>query len=84
MFDTCHISNMYRHMNKRTTVSLPEKLLRRAKRKAAMEGRTLTSLIADGLRLVVSESKGAPGNKPSVPPVNKATGGLMPGLDLTS
>ncbi len=42
-------------MNERTTVRLPKELLRRAKRKAADEGRTLTALIEEGLRRVVSE-----------------------------
>jgi predicted DNA binding CopG/RHH family protein len=48
---------MSRGMAERTTVRLPEDLLRRAKRKAAAEGRTLTSLITDGLRLVVDENQ---------------------------
>ena len=43
-------------MIERTTVRLPADLLNRAKRKAAAERRTLTSLIEDGLRLVVAES----------------------------
>lgn len=34
----------------RTTIRLDERLLREAKVKAAEEGRTLTSLIEDGLR----------------------------------
>jgi hypothetical protein len=38
-------------MAERTTVRLPEDLIRRAKIEAAAEGRTLTSLIEDGLRL---------------------------------
>ena len=41
----------------RTTVRLPQDLLKRAKRKAAAEGRTLTSLIEDGLRMVVSDRR---------------------------
>ena len=36
-------------MTERTTVRLPDELLARARRKALAEGRTLTSLIADGL-----------------------------------
>jgi predicted DNA binding CopG/RHH family protein len=44
-------------MNERTTVGLPEDLLKRAKRKAAAEGRTFTSLIEDGLRRVISENE---------------------------
>lgn len=37
----------------RTTVNLPESLLRAAKERAAADGRTLTSLIAEGLRGVL-------------------------------
>jgi hypothetical protein len=70
-------------MNERTTVRLPKDLLTRAKRKAAAEGRTLTSLIEDGLRLVVAESRTAGKAKRVLPPVSKATGGPMPGIDLT-
>jgi hypothetical protein len=67
-------------MTERTTVRLPEDLLKRAKRKAAQEGRTLTSLIEDGLRIVVAESvtRGKP--RRVSPPVSKATGGLRPGV----
>lgn len=70
-------------MVERTTVRLPDELLARARRKAADEGRTLTSLIEDGLRTVLAEKK-----KPSKPrhvvlPVSKAKGGLRPGVDLT-
>ena len=39
-------------MNERTTVRLPAELLKRAKRKAVAEGRTLTALIEEGLRLL--------------------------------
>jgi len=70
-------------MNERTTVRLPEDLLNRAKRKAAAEGRTLTSLIEDGLRLVVAEKRESPKGKRVIPRVSKATGGPMPGVDLT-
>jgi hypothetical protein len=70
-------------MSERTTVRLPKELLVRAKRKAAAEGRTLTSLIEDGLRLLVNEKKRAAKAKRVMPPVSKATGGPMPGIDLT-
>ena len=68
-------------MPERTTIRLPQPLLARAKRKAAAEGRTLTSLIEQGLRLVVAAK-----NKPRSatldnPPVSKARGGLLPGLN---
>ena len=71
-------------MNERTTVRLPAELLKRAKRKAAAEGRTLTALIEEGLRHVVAEDKQKPSQKKRKPvPVSKATGGLRPGVDLT-
>jgi hypothetical protein len=70
-------------MAERTTVRLPEDLLARAKRKAAAEGRTLTSLIEDGLRLVTAEARVPPSAKRVMPLVSKATGGLMRGIDLT-
>jgi hypothetical protein len=67
----------------RTTVRLPPDLLIRAKRKAAAEGRTLTALIEEGLRLVVSESRTAAKQKRVQPPISKAGGGQMPAIDLT-
>jgi hypothetical protein len=72
-------------MIERTTVRLPSDLLTRAKRKAAAEGRTLTSLIEDGLRAVV-DNHGKPGKRRHVvlPRVSKATGGTMPGIDISN
>ena len=70
-------------MTERTTVRLPQELLARAKRKAAAEGRTLTSLIEDGLRAVVAERGQPLKQKRVLPRVSKATGGLLPGVDLT-
>jgi hypothetical protein len=70
-------------MTERTTVRLPADLLSRAKRKAAAERRTLTSLIEDGLRLVVAEGKSAAKHRRVLPPISKATGGPMPGVDLS-
>ena len=70
-------------MAARTTVRLPEDLLNQARRKAAAEGRTLTSLIEDGLRVIVGESRRTEKRKPVMPRVSKAGGGLMPGIDLT-
>jgi hypothetical protein len=63
----------------RTTVRLPEELLRRAKRKAAAQGVTLTALIAEGLRAVVNERE-KPRRRRVQIPVSKATGGLAPEL----
>ena len=75
----CHMS---RRMTERTTVRLPGDLLKRAKRKAAAEGRTLTALIEDGLRLVLTDRANTAPKKRIVPPVSSASGGLMPGIDL--
>ena len=69
-------------MAERTTVRLPEELLSRAKRKAAADGRTLTSLIEDGLRLVVAEGAKQAPHRRVIPRVSKAGGGVMPGIDL--
>ena len=71
-------------MTERTTVRLPDELLRRAKRKAAAEGRTLTSLIEDGLRLVVSEERKPAKRKVVLPRVSSATGGPWPGIDISN
>jgi len=70
-------------MIERTTVRLPRELLRVAKRKAAAEGRTLTSLIEDGLRLVVAETR-KPTKRTVNLPVSKATGGPLPGVDISN
>jgi len=70
-------------MVERTTVRLPEELLARAKRKAAAEGRTLTSLIEDGLRLVVTHTTKATKQKRVLPRISNETGGLLPGIDLS-
>ena len=65
-------------MNKRTTIRLPEELLRRARKKAAAEGSTLTELIEDGLRSVVSGKAEPARVKPVRLPVSTATGGFKP------
>jgi hypothetical protein len=70
-------------MNQRTTVRLPAPLLSHAKRKAAAEGRTLTALIEEGLRLVLARGR-APKTKRVLPRISKATGGPMPEVDITS
>jgi hypothetical protein len=72
-------------MTERTTVRLPPELLARAKRKAAAEGRTLTSLIEQGLRAAVDD-RGKPAKRRRVvlPRVSKAKGGPMPGIDISN
>lgn len=76
----CH-GDTYMHM--RTSLHLPDDLLKRAKNKAAADGRTLTSLVVEGLRLVLSPKPNAgQSGKRNMPRVSKAAGGLMPGFDL--
>jgi hypothetical protein len=65
----------------RTTVRIKDDLLRRAKKRATEEGRTLTSLIEDGLALVLTSPK-MPRRKRVVLPVSDASGGVLPGVDL--
>ena len=67
-------------MTERTTVRLPEDLLTRARRKAVAERRTLTSLIEEGLRLVIAAKKRPMQTKHNDPPVSKAKGGLRLGF----
>ena len=66
----------------RTTIRLRDDLLRRAKRRAAEEGRTLTSIIEDGVTLVLARP---PARRRRVRiPVSKATGGVLPGVELNN
>ena len=69
-------------MVERTTVRLPPDLIRRAKLKAAEEGRSLTALIEEGLRRVVDERRIIGQRERKLPRVSAAKGGLMPGIDL--
>ncbi|HEY1979749.1 MAG TPA: hypothetical protein VGH13_06660 [Xanthobacteraceae bacterium] len=70
-------------MIERTTVRLPKDLLIRAKRKALAEDRTLTSLIEEGLRLVVSDNRKAGKRERGLIPLSTATGGPLPGIDIS-
>lgn len=70
-------------MSERTTVRLPDDLMRRVKAKAATEGRTLTALIEEGLRRILKERPPAAKASRVSLPVSSASGGLMPGIDLS-
>ena len=70
-------------MIERTTVRLPKELLDRARRKAVADGVTLTALIEDGLRKAVAEDVRKRSAKRILPRISKATGGLLPGIDLS-
>jgi len=65
----------------RTTVRIKDDLLRRAKNRANEEGRTLTSLIEDGLTFLLSQSKDTRRKRVNLP-VSRASGGVLPGVDL--
>jgi hypothetical protein len=67
----------------RTTVRLDEALLSRAKAHAAREHRTLTSLVEEGLTLVLERPRREP-RKRVVLPISTADGGVRPGVDLNS
>jgi len=65
----------------RTTIRIKDDLLKRAKKRAAEEGRTLTSMIEDALALVVAKPKARRRGRVELP-VSKASGGVLPGIDL--
>jgi hypothetical protein len=71
-------------MIERTTVRLPRELLSRAKRKAVAERRTLTSLIEEGLRLVVSDKAKPAPDKRILPRLSTAKGPPLPGIDISN
>ena len=66
----------------RTTVRLPATLLTEARARAAADGRTLTSLIEEGLRAILDQTRPTHAHKLKLP-VSRARGGLLPGVDLT-
>lgn len=67
----------------RTTVSIPDELLERAKERSASENRTLGDIMADGLRVVLYPSRSAAKPGAKAPPLPTFRGqGLHPGVDL--
>jgi hypothetical protein len=66
----------------RTTVRLDEALLTRAKEIARKRGETLTSLLERGLRLAMAGGYKKTKNARVKLPVSKASGGVLPGVDL--
>ena len=71
---------MVGHM--RTTVRLDDALLERAKKVARERGVTLTSLLDQGLRLVLASGTGQAQPTPVELPICTAGGGVLPGVDL--
>ena len=68
----------------RTTVRLNDGLLEKARREAAARGQTLTSLIEQGLRLALAQSRPAGYRRKVVLPVSQKGGGVLPGVDLNN
>ncbi|HEX6802884.1 MAG TPA: hypothetical protein VF133_04325 [Terriglobales bacterium] len=66
----------------RTTVRLSGDLLRRAKRRAAEKGQTLTSLIEEGLNVILADAGHRPPRTRVRLPISSASGGIMAGIDL--
>ena len=67
----------------RTTVRLPDSLMRQAKREARRRGETLTSLIEKGLRHEVANHALRRRRKVDLP-ISKMGGGVLPGVDLNN
>jgi hypothetical protein len=67
----------------RTTVDLPDELLRQARSRAAEEGTTLTALLADGLRLRLGR-EAASSSALRALPVSRNGGGMQPWIDVGS
>ena len=65
----------------RTTVRLRDELLERAKKRAVEQGRTLTSLIEEGLTLILAEPATRERRRVRLP-ISRASGGVLPGVDL--
>ena len=65
----------------RNTIRLSDDLIRKARNKATEEGRTLTSLVEEGLKMILAESEQLAHKRVRLP-ISKASGGTLPGVDL--
>lgn len=65
----------------RTTIRLRDDLLKRAKKRAAEDNRTLTSVVEEGVALVLARPARKRRDRIEVP-VSRAKGGVLPGIDL--
>ena len=65
----------------KTTIRLPDNLLARARKKAAEERRTLTSLIEEALETVLAEPKPVRRTRVQLP-ISRTSGGTLFGVDL--
>ena len=64
----------------RTTVNIDDRLLKQAKVAASRSGRSLSDLVDDGLRLLLSRA--APGARKPIELPTFGGSGLRPGVDL--
>ena len=67
----------------RTTVRLDEALLNQAKLEARRRSETVTALIEQGLRLVLTQPHSPKRRRRVVLPVARGGGGVLPGVDLS-
>lgn len=67
----------------RTTIRMNDELLRRAKKLAAEEGRTLTSIIEEGVANVLNSRRTVSKRRVKLP-VSKKRGGVWPGIHITN
>jgi hypothetical protein len=65
----------------RPTVRINDQVPKRAKKRAAHERRTLTSLVKEGLAVILAEAKRSRSENVQLP-VSNASGGVIPGVDL--
>lgn len=68
-------------MRMQTTIELPEELLERARGQAMAEGRTLASLVEDGLRRLLTDRPPS-GGICVVPPISTAGGGMQGAVSI--
>jgi hypothetical protein len=71
-------------MVEKITIRLPRDLLTRARRNAAAEGRTLTSLVEEGLRLVTNRKYGKNKSERISLRVSDASGPPFTGIDISN
>lgn len=65
----------------RTTLRINDDLLRQAPKRASDEGRTLTSVVEEGLALDLTERQGSMRQRVMLP-ISASSDGVLPGVDL--
>jgi Ribbon-helix-helix protein, copG family len=67
---------------KRTTIRLDDELMDQVRREAERRNATVTSLLEQGLRLLLAQSQSRVARARVVLPVSPRRGGVLPGVDL--